>query len=126
MCGRKLKTFSVSLVLFCLLSFSPLSFSCYADVILTDEQATEIMNEIQESKKDLNQVRNELKESKKESLELKTELQDVKSTYSEQKTSYEQQLNEAEKKTEKLKTAVTVTSTSTAIFCILMVVFIFL
>lgn len=126
MCGRGLKIFSALLVLFFLSLFSPFCCFCYADVILTDEQAMEILNEIQESKKDLNQVRNELEESKKESLELKTELQDVKSTYSEQKTSYELQLNEAEKKAENLKTAVVATSTSSAIFCILMIVFIFL
>lgn len=125
MCGRRLRRFSASLVLSSLLLFSPFCSSCYADVVLMDEEAMELMNEIQESKKELNLVKSELSESKRESQELKTELQDVKNDYSEQKTYYEEQLNVAEKKTEHLKTAVTVTSTTSVVFCILMIVFIF-
>lgn len=94
--------------------------------MLTDEDAQTVLTEIQESKKELNQVKSELSESKKESQELKTELQDVKNDYSEQKTYYEELLNVAEKKTEHLKTAVTVTSTTSVVFCILMLVFIFI
>ena len=93
MCGRKLKRFSALSVLFCLLSFSPLSFSCFAEVKLTDEEAETIQNEISESKKELENVKNELIQSQKELIEQKTELEDVKNTYNEQKTSYEMQLD---------------------------------
>ena len=116
---RKSKLLLLLSVLFYLLCFSPLSFSCYAEVILTDEESAEIMNEIQESKKDLKN--------------LHTQLDDAKNTYSEQKESYEKQLievkNDNEKlkgDNEKLKTAVTVTGTSASIFAILMVLFIFI
>lgn len=124
MCGKRLRTSLRLSVLFLVLLFSPLSSFCYAEVRLTDEEATEMMNEIQESKKELNRVKTELTESKKESQELKTELEDVKNTYSEQKKSYETQLTEANKKNDNLKTAVTVTGTSASIFLVLMIVFI--
>ena len=109
---RKSKLFLLLSVLFYLLCFSPLSFSCYAEVILTDEESTEIMNEIQESKKDLKN--------------LQTQLEDAKNTYNEQKESYEKQLIEVKNDNEKLKTAVTVTGTSATIFAVLMVLFIFI
>lgn len=104
MCGKKLKIFFLLLGLFFLLPCSPFCFSCYADVVLTDEEAEEMLNEIAESKKELESVKAELNESKeklenvqKESQEQKTELQDVKNTYNEQKTSYEMQLKEAKR-----------------------------
>ena len=81
----------------------------------------------------MNQAKEELAQSKenqqnvmKESQMLKTELQDVKNTYTEQKKSYEMQLSEEQKKNEKLKTGITITGTSSAIFLVLMVVFIFI
>ena len=78
-----------------------------------------MMSEIQESKKDLKELQEKL-------LSAEAQLNDVKNTYNEQKASYEMQLNEAEKKQERMKTVATVTSTSTVIFAVLMVVFIFL
>ena len=105
MCGQKLKRLSALSALFCLLSFSPLSFSCFAEVKLTDEEAETILNEISESKK---------------------ELEDVKSTYNEQKTSYEMQLNEAEKQNKMLKTVSVATGSSAialTIVVILLIVF---
>ena len=105
MCGAKLKRLSALSVLFCLLSFSPLSFSCFAEVKLTDEEAETILNEISESKK---------------------ELEDVKNTYNEQKTSYEMQLNEAEKQNKTLKTVSVATGSSTialTIVVILLIIF---
>ena len=109
MCGTRLKTF------YCLLLslvFFLHSGMCYADVVLTDEEAQTILSEIEESKKELESV--------------KTELNKVKTTYSEQKTSYETQLNEAERKNRKLKKTATVTGTSAGIFMVLMIVFIIL
>lgn len=126
MCGKRLRMSYRLSVLFLVLFFSQLSSFCYAEVKLTDKEAEQMLSEIQESKEELNQVKTELEESKKESQELKTELEDVKNTYNEQKTSYETQLNEAEKKNDGLKTAVTITSTSTGIFLIMMIVFIIL
>ena len=105
MCGAKLKRLSALSVLFCLLSFSPLSFSCFAEVKLTEEEAETILNEISESKK---------------------ELENVKNTYNEQMTSYEMQLNEAEKQNQTLKTVAVATSSSSvalAIVVILLIIF---
>ena len=103
MCGKRLKTFLLLLGLVFLSCFSPYCSLSYAEVRLTDEEASQLMNEIQESKKELNQAKTELEESKKESQELKTELSDVKNTYNEQKTYYEEQLTEVKKK-EKIAT----------------------
>ena len=126
MCGRKLKRFSALSVLFCLLSFSPLSFSCFAEVKLTDEEAETILNEISESKKELENVKNELIQSQKELIEQKTELEDVKNTYNEQKTSYETQLDEAEKENQTLKVvAVSTGSTSIALLIVTILLIIF-
>ena len=126
MCGAKSKQFSALLVLFCLLSFSPLSFSCFAEVKLTDKEAETILNEISESKKELEDVKNELIQSQKDLIEQKTELEDVKNTYNEQKTSYETQLNEAEKQNKTLKTVAVATGSSSValgIVVILLIVF---
>lgn len=112
MCGKRLRKFLVLSVLFFLFFFSPSCFPCYAEVILTDKEAQEMLNEMQKSKMDLSS--------------LQTQLEDVKSTYNEQKASYEMQLTKANQKKENLKTAVTVTSTSTVIFAVLMVLFIFI
>ena len=126
MCGRKLKRFSALSVLFCLLSFSPLSFSCFAEVRLTDEEAETIQNEISESKKELENVKNELIQSQKDLIEQKTELEDVKNTYNEQKTSYEMQLDEAEKENQTLKVvAVSTGSTSIALLIVTVLLIIF-
>ena len=89
MWSRKLKISLVLSVLCSLLLFSPSCFSCYADVVLTDKEAQELMSEIQESKKDLT--------------ELQTQLNDVKSDYEEQKKSYEEQLKEEKKKSTEAK-----------------------
>lgn len=83
MCGRKLRVFLLASVLSFLLPCSPFCFSCYADVVLSNKEVEEMLNEIDASKKDLESV--------------KTELKVVKSTYKEQKTSYEMQLEEARK-----------------------------
>ena len=103
MCGAKLKRLSALSVLFCLLSFSPLSFSCFAEVKLTEEEAETILNEISESKK---------------------ELENVKNTYNEQMTSYEMQLNEAEKQNQMLKTVAVATSSSSVALTIVVILLI--
>lgn len=104
MCGKRLRIFFVLLCLFSLSCFSPLCFSCYGEVKLTDKEAEEILSEIQESRKELEDVR--------------TELQDVKSTYEEQKKSYEMQLTEAKEKNQTLKGALVATSTSSVVMLI--------
>ena len=126
MCGTKLKRLSALSALFCLLSFSPLSFSCFAEVKLTDEETETILNEISESKKELEDVKSELSQSQKDLVEQKTELEDVRNTYNEQKTSYETQLNEAEKRNKTLKTVSVAAGSSTialTIVVILLVIF---
>ena len=116
MCGKRLKMFFALSGLFLLSCFSPLSPSCYAEVVLTDSEAEELMTEIQESRKELNELKSELSN-------VQSELTDVKNISTEQKKSYETQLTEAEKKNQNLKTAVTVTSTSTVLLTILCIVF---
>ena len=103
MCGAKLKRLSALSVLFCLLSFSPLSFSCFAEVKLTEEEAETILNEISESKK---------------------ELENVKNTHNEQMASYEMQLNEAEKQNQTLKTVAVATSSSSVALTIVVILLI--
>ena len=103
MCGQKLKRLSALSVLFCLLSFSPLSFSCFAEVKLTEEEAETILNEISESKK---------------------ELENVKNTYNEQMTSYEMQLNEAKKQNQTLKAVAVATSSSSVALTIVVILLI--
>ena len=126
MCGIKSKRFLLLLVLVSVLSVSP----CFSKVVLTDEEAKEMMSEIEESKKELTELR-ETSQKRIESLEnsleqSKSELETVRNTSQEQKKSYEMQLSEEQKKNEKLKTGITITGTSSAIFLILMVVFIFI
>jgi uncharacterized membrane protein len=99
-------------VLSSLSCFSPSCFTCSAEVILTDEEASEIQSAIQESRQELSSV--------------KAQLNDVKNDYNEQRTSYEEQLQEAEERQERLEKAVTVTGTSSVIFAVLMIVFIIL
>ena len=110
MCGRRLKIISLLLALLLLSLFFPLSASLCAEVRLTDEEATELMNEIAQSKKELENVKDELNESKKDLSELENQLTDVKNTYEEQKKSYEKQLDEAEKKTRRLTITASATS----------------
>lgn len=98
----------LSALLLLLLCFA--STCIYADVRLTDEEATQMLNEIQESKKDLQK--------------LQEQLILVKDISTQQNQYYREQLNEAEKKTKKLETEVTVAGTSSAIFFVLMIVFI--
>lgn len=126
MCGRKLKTTLSLLVLVFLLLYSPYSMYLCAEARLTDEEASELMNEIQQSKEELQNVRKELKESQSDLTELENQLTDVKSTCEEQKKYYETQLNEAEKESQKLKIATSVTGGSAiALFIVTALLIIF-
>ena len=98
MCGVKSKKFLLSWVLLFVLFVSP----CFSEVALTDEEAQEIMSEIESSKKVLTELK-EISQKQIESLEnsLKTsqdELENVKNISQEQKKSYEKQLKEEKKK----------------------------
>ena len=119
LCGTRSKHSLVLLGLFCLLLCSPLCYYSYAEVTLTDEEAEKILNEIQESKKDLETLQSQLETAE-------TQLEDVKNTYNEQKESYEKQLTEAEKKNRGLKTAVVATSSSTVVAVVLFIIACFL
>lgn len=112
---KGLKRFFLLLVLRSLLFFSPYSYSLYAEVRLTDEEAKVIMSEIEESKRELENVKQELIQSQKDLEEHKTVLQNVKNDYEEQRISYEKQLAEALTKGQSLKIAVAVTTTSTVL-----------
>ena len=98
MCGIKSKRFLLLLVLVSVLSVSP----CFSKVVLTDEEAKEMMSEIEESKRELTELRETSKnqtESLENSLEQsKRELETVRNTSQEQKKSYEEQLKEEKKK----------------------------
>lgn len=75
-----------------LLLLLPLSgLCCFAEVKLTDEEATEMLNEMQESRKELTEAQNQLSEAQ-------NQLSELKVISEEQRKSYEEQLNEAEKK----------------------------
>ena len=98
MCGVKSKRLLLLLVLVSVLSVSP----CFSKVVLTDEEAKEMMSEIEKSKKELTELR-ETSQKQIESLEnsleqSKGELETVKNTSQEQKKSYEKQLKEEKKK----------------------------
>lgn len=98
MCGIKSKRFLLLLVLVSVLSVPP----CFSKVVLTDEEAKEMMSEVEESKKELTELRETSKkqiESLENSLEQsKSELETVRNTSQEQKKSYEEQLKEEKKK----------------------------
>ena len=98
MCGIKSKRFLLLLVLVSVLSVSP----CFSKVVLTDEEAKEMMSEIEESKKELTGLKETSKkqiESLENSLEQsQSELETVRNTSQEQKKSYEEQLKEEKKK----------------------------
>lgn len=98
MCGIKSKRLLLLLVLVSVLSVSP----CFSKVVLTEEEAKEMMSEIEESKKELTELR-ETSQKRIESLEnsleqSKSELETVRNTSQEQKKSYEEQLKEEKKK----------------------------
>ena len=91
-----------------LYSSSPsISYLC-AEVRLSDEEAQELLTEIQESRKDLETLKKQLETAE-------TQLTDVKNDYNEQKKSYEMQLKEAEKQTERYKTLSAVSASSAVI-----------
>ena len=98
MCGIKSRRLLLLLVLVSVLSVSP----CFSKVVLTDEEAKEMMSEIEESKKELTELKEASKkqiESLENSLEQsKSELETVRNTSQEQKKSYEEQLKEEKKK----------------------------
>lgn len=81
------------LVLFLLLSAIQPCY-CFSEVVLTDQEAQEIMTEIEQAKTDLKTVNDKLSLSEKTCEELQKQQQDVKNTYEEQKKSYEVQLRE--------------------------------
>lgn len=101
MCGKRLKTFLSLSVLVLLLSCSRFCVPLYAEVKLTDREAQQLMNEIQESRKDL------------ETLE--QQLTDVQNDCEEQKKYYEEQLKEVKKQEARYETLATVSGISTAL-----------
>lgn len=86
MCGRKSRAYSLLLALALLLSASP----CSSEVVLTDEEAQEMLSEMEQSKKELTTL-------KEQSQALQTELEELRDTSEEQSQSYERRLQEAEK-----------------------------
>jgi peptidoglycan hydrolase CwlO-like protein len=110
---KKLKRFLLLSVLLLPWSCVPLISYSYADVVLTDEEAQELMSEIQESRKDLAELQNSLESAE-------TQLQDVKSDYEEQKKSYEEQLKEEKKKSTEAKIFAYSASASTLLISIVL------
>ena len=108
--SKKLLLLSVLSLLY--LFVPSISYS-YADVVLTDREAEELMSEIQQSKKDLTELKNQLNEAE-------TQLNDVKSTYEEQKKSYETQLKEEKKKSTEAKIFAGSASASTLILSVVL------
>lgn len=113
MCHRKSRKRLLAWVLSSLLLPALFTSYSFADVILTDKEAQELMSEIQESRKDLTELKNQLNEAE-------TQLQDVKSTYEEQKKSYEMQLKEERKKSTEAKIFAGSASASTLVISIVL------
>ena len=113
MCGKKLKRFLLSSGLFLLLSLAPSTSYSYADVVLTDMEAQELMNEIQQSRKDLTELQENLASAE-------AQLNAVKSTYEEQKKSYEELLKEEKKKSTEAKIFAYSASASTLVISIVL------
>ena len=101
MCGKKLRKSLVSWVLCFLLCCSPFCSSCFAEVVLTDKEATELKNQLSEAE---------------------TQLNDVKNTYEEQKTYYEQRLKEEKKKSTEAKIFAYSASASTLVVSIVLLI----
>lgn len=86
MCGKKSRVYWLLSVLALLLSASP----CSSEVVLTDEEAREMLEEMEASRQELTTL-------KEQSQELQTELEELKVTSTEQSQYYEKRLKEAEK-----------------------------
>ena len=112
MLWKRLKIFLLSLALSLLCLYYPPYSSCYADVILTEQEAQEISEEITNSKKELQEVMNDLEVFKKDSIE--------------QKEYYKMQLKEAEKEVNKYKTRSTIGATSSVILAVICIIAILL
>lgn len=87
----------------------------FSEVTLTDEEATELMNEIQESKKDLTKAKEQVEN-------LQNQLNQQEAIWTEQSQSYKEQLTEAEKKKNHYKTATIATGSSTAVLLVVLIV----
>ena len=100
--------------LLCLLFLLQSSYA-FSEVALTDEEATELMNEIQESKKDLMKAKEQVEN-------LQNQLNQQEAIWTEQSQSYKEQLTEAEKKKNHYKTATIATGSSTAVLLVVLIV----
>lgn len=100
--------------LLCLLFLLQSSYA-FSEVALTDEEATELMNEIQESKKDLMKAKEQVEN-------LQNQLNQQEVIWTEQSQFYREQLTEAEKKKNQYKTATIATGSSTAILLVVLIV----
>ena len=100
--------------LLCLLFLLQSSYA-FSEVALTDEEATELMNEIQESKKDLMKAKEQVEN-------LQNQLNQQEAIWTEQSQFYREQLTEAEKKKNQYKTATIATGSSTAILLVVLIV----
>ena len=99
--------------------------SVYSDVILKDEEAQEILNEMQLSKKELESAKIELKNVQNQLTEQEKLRNELEVIYNEQKTSYEEQLTEAEK-TKNISTTVACSTGSIAVVLTIILVIIML
>lgn len=115
MCQRKSKKRLLLSVLFSLLLPALFCSYSFAEVVLTDSEATELMSEIQESRKDLTELKNQLNEAE-------TQLNDVKSDYEEQKKYYEGRLKEEKKKSTEAKIFAYSASASTLLISIALLI----
>lgn len=123
---KKLRLLSALLVLSFLYVFSPSPCSCSAEVVLTDEEAREMLSETEESRKELQNVKDCLIQSQQDLIRQKEVSEDVRNTCEEQRKSYETQLEEKDRKNDVLTVVATSTGTASVIFAVLMIVFIIL
>ena len=99
--------------LLCLFFLSQSSYA-FSEVTLTDEEAAELMSEIQESKKDLMKAKEQVEN-------LQNQLNQQEAIWTEQSQSYKEQLTEAEKKKNQYKTATIATSGSTVVLLVVLI-----
>ena len=120
MCHRKSRKRLLAWVLSSLLLPALFTSYSFADVTLTDSEATQLMSEIQESQKDLAELKEKLQkaETNLESAEL--QLNDVKSDDEEQKKYYEGRLKEEKKKSTEAKVFAYSASASTLVISIVL------
>ena len=112
MCGRKSRKHLVLSVVFCLLFSVFLCSSLSAEVVLTDEEAQLMIQEMEKGQNELIWTQQKLEKAE-------NQLKEQQDICNQQKTSYEMQLTEANKENKKLKNVTIATSSSSLVLLLI-------